>query len=312
MKKPSIHFKDLKKISKLGTPGIVTGVFLAFTIIVLILYNSSVGLASNIGIQEPPMANVDTSMAPPAVVADAEQMAADVVGKDAQNYQKVVKELVGSYLYAQSADVVIFFNSGGMGWNYAYQTPGWQSILNGMVYELKMLGYHPLILNYSRASRDFWSNIKETIEAATRYTQKVVGMESRVKFLIDHLPNLKFIIAGESTGSVLTEEAMKYFRDNPNVYSVQTGCPFWYKTTDQARTLRLSGNGNGPDAFSYGNIPGMIWCTFKGWFGMESPEENAGNVLKSFRAPGHDYTWSYDAIRNGITEFFKENFPKKT
>ena len=224
MKKPSIHFKDLKKISKLGTPGIVTGVFLAFTILVLILYNSSVGLA-NEGIQEPSMADVDTSLAPLSVVADAEQMAADVVGKDAQNYQKVVKELVGSYLYALSADVVIFFNSGGMGWNYAYQTPGWQSILNGMVYELKMLGYHPLILNYSRTNRDFWSNIKETIEAATRYTQKVVGMESRVKFLNDHLPNLKFIIAGESTGSVITEEAMKYFRDNPQCLQRTDGLP---------------------------------------------------------------------------------------
>jgi hypothetical protein len=55
----------------------------------------------------------------------------------------------------------------------------------------------------------------------------------------------------------------------------------------------------------------MVWCTAKGWVGMESPEENAGNVLKSFRAPGHDYTWNYDYIRNTITGFLEENFPKK-
>ena len=311
MKKSSINLKSLKKINKLGTPGIVTGVFLAFTLFVLILYNSGVGLASDIGIQEPSMTDVDISLAPPSVVADAEQMAAEVVGVNAENYQKVVRELVGSYLDALSADVVIFFNSGGMGWNYVYQTPGWQSILNGIVYELKMLGYHPLILNYSRTSRDFWSNIKETIEAATRYTQKVIGMENRVKFLIDHLPNLKFIIAGESTGSVISEEAMKYFRENPNVYSIQTGCPFWYKTTDQARTLRITSNGYGVDTFAYGNVPSMIWCTFRGWFGFESPEENAGNVLKTFRAPGHDYTWNYDAIRSDIVGFLKENFPEQ-
>jgi hypothetical protein len=311
LKKSSICLKNLKKISRLGTPGIVTGVFLAFTLIVIILYNSSVGLANDIGIQEPSMADVDISLAPPSVVADAEQMAAEVVGINAENYQKVVKELVGSYLDALSADIVIFFNSGGMGWNYVYQTPGWESILNGIVDEIETLGYHPLLLNYSRTSRDFWSNIKEVIEAATRYTKKVIGMEKRVQFLNDHLPNLQFIIAGESTGSVISEEAMKYFRDNPNVYTIQTGCPFWYKTTDQPRTLRIMSNGYGIDTFSYGNLPSMVWCTFKGWFGLESPEENAGNVLKSLRAPGHDYTWDYDAIRSDIVGFLETNFPKK-
>ena len=311
MKKPSINFKSLKKINKLGVPGVIAAVVLAFFLFVVILYNSDVGLAKDIGIQEPSMADTDISQAPPAVVADAEQMAADVVGKDAQNYQKVVKELVGSYLDALNVDVVIFFNSGGMGWNYIYQTPGWQSILNGITYDLKMLGYRPLILNYSRTSRDFWSNIKEVIEAATRYPQKTIGMEKRVEFLNDHLPNLKFIIAGESTGSVITEQAMAYFRNNPNIYSIQTGCPFWYKTTDQARTLRLTSNGYGVDAFNYGNIPAMIWSTAKGWVGIESPEENAGNVLKSFRAPGHDYTWNYDYIRNTITGFLEVSFPKK-
>src|SRR4030042_2393327 len=112
-----------------------------------------------------------------------------------------------------------------MGWNYIYQTPGWQNILNGMVTELKELGYRPLVLNYSRSGRSFWGNIKEVIEAATRYPQKVIGMEKRVEFLNDHLPNLKIIIAAESTGSVITEQVMDYFRDNSNIYSIQTGCP---------------------------------------------------------------------------------------
>ena len=176
---------------------------------------------------------------------------------------------------------------------------------------LKTLGHHPLILNYCRTSRSFWGNIKEVIEAATRYPKKVIGMEKHVEFLVDNLPDLKFIIAGESTGSVITEQAMGYFRDNPNVYSIQTGCPFWYKTVAQERTLRLNSNGCGVDTFSYGNIPSMIWATVKGWFGLSSPEENAGDVLKSLRAPGHDYSWKYDSISSGITEFLEDNFPKK-
>ncbi len=311
MKKLSINLKSLKKVNKLGVPGVIAAVVLVVILLVVIVYNSNIGLANNIGIQEPSMAGTDISQAPPAVVADAEKMAADVVGKDAQNYQKVVKELVGTYLDALSADVVIYFNSGGMGWNYIYQTPGWQSILDGITYDLKMLGYHPLILNYSRTSRDFWSNIKEVIEAATRYPRKVIGMEKRVEFLNDHLPNLKFIIAGESTGSVLTEQAMAFFRNNPRVYSIQTGCPFWYVTTDEPRTIRITDNGYGSDTFNYGNIPAMIWSTVKHWIGVNSPEENAGDVLKSLRAPGHDYAWKYELIRNDIGGFLEDNFPKK-
>jgi hypothetical protein len=263
------------------------------------------------GIKEPSFTNVDFSSVPQPVIEDAGKMADELFGKNAENHQNVVNQLAGSYLAAKDADIVIFFNSGGMGWNYIKDTPGWESILSGITAELTAQGYHPLVLNYSRTSRSFWGNIQEVIEASTRYPKKVTGMEKYVEFFVDHLPNLKIIVAGESTGSVLTEEAMGKFRDKTNVYSIQTGNPFWYKVGEQPRTLRITSNGRGVDAFSYGNIPSMVWSTAKSWFGLASPEENAGNVLKSFRAPGHDYSWQYDSISSGITEFLVANFPKK-
>lgn len=198
-----------------------------------------------------------------------------------------------------------------MGWNYVKDTPGWQSILAGITAELETLGYHPLLLNYCRTSKGILGSIKEIIEAATRYTKKVTGMEKHVEFLIDHLPHLKFIIAGESTGTVITEEAMGYFRDNPNVYSIQTGNPFWYKEVVQERTLRINSNGRGTDSFSYGNVPSMIWATVKSWFGLTSPKDDPGNILKFFKAPGHDYSWQYPGISGAITGFLEDNFAKK-
>lgn len=310
MSKLSQNLAKIKNIKKLGVPGIIALVVLVFVLFIIVVYNSSLGLNDGIGIQEPNLSNIDLSSAPPSVINDAIALADKLVGTDGARHQRVVNDLVGSYLAAQGRDAVIFFNSGGMGWNMVSNTPGWQAILSGMCGELVNLGYRPVVLNYSRTGRDFWGNIKEVVEAATRYTQKTVDMESRVQFLVDHLPNVKFIIAGESTGSVITEESMKYFRDNPRVFSIQTGCPFWYKTTPQARTLRITDNGKGVDAFTYGNIPAMLWCTFKGWFGWESPEQNAGNVLKSLRAPGHDYTWNYELIRSDIDGFLEANFPK--
>jgi hypothetical protein len=306
--KLSLNNLNIKKLKKLGTPGIIAAVVVVFFLCLIILYNSGVGMSSGIGIQEPNISNVDLALAPPSVVADAEKIADELVGK---SHQDIVNELVGSYLAAKNADIVIFFNSGGMGWNYIHNTPGWESILNGMTAEITALGHHPLVLNYARTGRSFWGYIKEVIEAATRYTRKSVDMEKRVEFLADHLPDIEFIVAGESTGTVITEEAMGKLRDRTNVYSIQTGNPFWYKTVVEERTLRIDDNGRGVDSFTYGNIPYMIWETVKGWFGLSSPDDNVGDILKSLKAPGHYYSWQYDGVRSDITEFLVDNFPKK-
>ena len=104
---------------------------------------------------------------------------------------------------------------------------------------------------------------------------------------------------------------MNFFRDRPNVYSIQAGNPWWYKTSDQARTLRINTNGTYDDAFSGGNVPGMIWATFKHWIGLSSSEEHPGDILKFLRAPGHSYSWQYPHISSEIITFLEENFPNK-
>lgn len=301
----------MKRLGRLGVPGIIGAVVLLAFLCILLFYNSEIGMASDIGIREPVFTSVDFSSVPPAVVADAEKMAEGLVGRGSDNYQNTVNQLVGSYIAAGESDIVIYFNSGGMGWNYVRDTPGWESILNGITAELEALGYRPLIINYCRTNRGLIGSIKEIIEAATRYTKKVVGMEKYAEFLINHLPHLKYIIAGESTGTVITEEAMSYFRDKPNVYSIQTGNPFWYKTVARERTLRISSNGRGTDSFAYGNVPSMIFATVKGWLGLTSPADNPGNILKWLKAPGHAYAWEYSVISAEITGFLESNFPEK-
>lgn len=312
MSKFTPNLSKIKNVKKLGVPGIIATVVLVFFIFIVVVYNTDLGLSTGIGIQEPVFNNVDLASVPPAVLADAVATADKLVGVSGDRHQRIIDDLAGSYLAAKESDIVIFFNSGGMGWNMISNTPGWEAILNGITGELKDLGYRPLVLNFSRTGRTFWGNIKEVVEAATRYPRKMPDMKEHVAFLANHLPDLKIIIAAESTGSVITEQSMAFFRDNPNIYSLQSGCPFWYKSTPQARTLRINGNGYGNDAFAYGDLPAMIWCTFRGWFGWESPEENAGNVLKSFRAPGHDYTWNYEFIRSEIVGFLEGNFPQKS
>ncbi len=303
---------NIKKLDRLGGTGIiVAAVMLVFIGLVFILYNSQVGMASDIGIREPVFKDIDFSSVPQSVVDDAEKMANELVGNDEARHQIVMDQLVGSYVAARDADIVVFFNSGGMGWNYIVDTPGWATIIDGITSEIKELGYRPLVLNYSRTSKGLWGSVQEAIEASTRYSKKVVGMEKRVEFLIDHLPDLRVIITGESTGTTIAEEAMGFFRDKPNVYSIQTGSPWWYMTTDQERTLRINTNGTCEDAFNKGNVPGMIWVTFKGWIGLSSPADNPGDILKFLKAPGHHYSWTYPDVSSEIIKFLEENFTKK-
>ncbi|MBN1161690.1 MAG: hypothetical protein JXA17_07085 [Dehalococcoidales bacterium] len=300
---------EIKKINKLGGPGIiVAAVMLVFVILVIILYNSGVGLANDIGIREPVFTDVDFSLAPQSVVDDARVLADELAGDDEARQQVIMEQLVGSYLAASNADIVIIFNSGGMGWNYVKDTPGWESILNGIIAKLQELGQRPLLINYCRTNRGLWGSVKEMLEASTRYTRKVDDEVKRIEYLVDHLPDIKVIIAGESTGTVLTEETMSYFRDRANVYSIQTGNPFWYRARVQERTLRINTNGTCDDAFSYGNVPGMVWATFKHWIGLSSLEDNPGDILKWLKAPGHHYSWQYDGISSAISGFLEDNF----
>lgn len=297
-------------MKKLGKPGVVGGIVAVLLLVTigLTLVDFEVGMAKDIGIQEPALTDDDLSSVPPSVVDDAVKMATELVGKGNDKFQTLVDQLVGSYIKARDKDVVVFFNSGGMGWNLTKDTPGWESILNGITSQLETLGYKPLVLNYRRTSSGLLGAIKEVIEAANRYPHKAKDLADRVQFLADHLPHLKIIIAGESTGTVISEETMGMLKDQPGIYSIQTGPPFWHKPGDLQRTLLINSNGRGLDTFSYGNVPAMVWATVKSWFGLSSVNDNPGNILKWLKAPGHDYSWQYPGVCSKVIDFLDENF----
>jgi hypothetical protein len=280
-------------------------------IVCLTLFSSEVGMARDIGIQEPSLSAYDYSLVPQSVIDDAVKMASELVGKSQEALQNLVDQLVATYMEARDRDVVILFNSGGWGWNLTEETPGWASILEGIKSQLKKLGYHPLVLTYRRTSRGISGCIKEFFEAANHYPHKARDQAEQLEFLTHHIPNLKIIVAGESTGTVISERTMGILKDEPRVYSIQTGTPFWYKPAVMERTLLMNSNGQGIDTFSYGNIPAMVWATFKGWFGLSSPDENPGNILNWLKAPGHDYSWQYPGVCSAVIKFLDSNFGEK-
>jgi len=268
-------------------------------------------MAKDIGTQETALSAYDRSSVPQSVIDDATKKAGELVGKSQEKLSSMVDQLVATYVQAKNVDVVIFYNSGGWGWNLTQATPGWASILEGIKSELANLGYQSLVLNYQRTSRGIRGCFKEFFEAATRYPNKAWDLSQWVEFLTGHLPGLRVIIAGESTGTVISAKTMGILKDNPQVYSIQTGTPFWYQPEKSDRTLLMNSNGRGIDTFSYGNVPAMVWATFKGWFGFTSPDDNPGDILSWLKAPGHHYSWQYPGVSSAVVEFLESNLGKK-
>ena len=147
------------------------------------------------------------------------------------------------------------------------------------------------------------------MEVITAYPSKAENLDCRVEFLTTHIPDLKVIVTGESNGTVVSDSAMNILRDNPQVYSIQTGPPFWHKNVMLDRTLVLDSNGMTRDSFSQGDIPAILWASLKALLSLSpAEEEDPGRILYFFRAPGHDYCWQYPGVYSQITNFLEHNF----
>ena len=298
----------LKKAGRLGMAVLVVLPLLAIAWVTLSY--SEVGMAQDIGIQYPSLPPCDYSSVPQSVVDNAVEIATGLVGNSQKKLQNIVDQLLATYVEAKDRDFIIVFNSGGWGWNIAHTTSGWGSILDGIQSQLESQGYQTLVLNYRRTSSGVTGVIREFFEAATSYPKKASDLATRIRFLTDSFPDLKVIIAGESTGTVISDKTMGLLKDDPQVYSIQTGAPFWHKPIALDRTLLMNSNGATIDTFSYGDVPAMVWTTVKSWFGISSPDDKPGHILFWLKAPGHDYSWQYPGVYNEVVKFIKKNFGK--
>ena len=278
----------------------------------LAFFHSRAGAASDVSVEESSLFEYDLSAVPQSVLEDANELAKKIVGEGKEGYQDLVNQLLATYVEVKDKDVVVVFNSGGWGWNLVEMTPGWSSILDGLESKLDSLGYKSLVLNHKRTSEGMMACIREFFEGSIQYPSKGKELARRVEFLTTSVPNLNVIVAGESNGTVIVDSAMNILQDNPQVYSIQTGTPFWHNSIELDRTLLLNNNGLTPDTFSYGNIPVMIWVTIKDALGLSGPGDKPGKVMSFLRAPGHDYSWQYPHVHYSVEKFLEENFGAKT
>ncbi len=101
---------------------------------------------------------------------------------------------------------------------------------------------------------------------------------------------------------------MNILHNDKQVYSIQTGPPFWHDSLTLKRTLILTSNGMIPDSFSQGDFLTIIWNNLRALFGLSQTADDSGTILRFVRAPGHDYWWQYPDVYSEITSFLEQNF----
>ena len=298
-------------IRRIGVLAVVTAVLLFGAVLVAASY-TNVGMTSDISNGGWSLSTPDLSAVPESVVKDATVLSMELFGGYQEKYGDFTNQLLATYAEAKDKDFVVIFNPGGWGWNVLDSSPGWKSIITGIEIELDSLGYDSLLLSYQRTDESVRGVIDEFVEVTSVYPSKAENLARRVEFLTDHIPDLKVIVAGESNGTVISDGAMNILQNNPQVYSIQTGPPFWHKSIRLDRTLVLDNNGRTPDSFSQGDIPTMVWASLKDLIGLPQPEEESGRIMYFVRAPGHDYRWQYPGVYSQITNFMKQNFGRKS
>ncbi len=301
----SREIRPVRSFSRLKRTLLLSAVGFVLLMGILAVTFSGIGMISQVEARSINWSEFDTSGLPSEVVDDARNLAGNLYGSS-RMADLYYKQLLLAYSESIDHDFIIFFNPGGWGTRKLQDSPEWNSIISGIRSEIESAGYRVIVLNYHRTYEDFRSKLIELKEMFTGYPNKAKDLSGFVNFLTSHQPGLNVILAGESTGTVICDNAMIWLQDNDRVYSIQTGSPFWHRNYLSQRTLLVNDNGIVPDSFSKGDIITIIKSSFRNALGLNEADE--GTVLNVFSAPGHQYWWQNPGVYTAIESFLEKYF----
>jgi len=251
------------------------------------------------------------------------QAAEEVAGSSKKAQEQFVTEVLDLYSKVKESDLVIFCNSGGWGTKPLSSDYQGQSWLTGMMEKLTQLGYEPCVIDDIRTGNSLSEHLFEFKEDLTHYPSKAKVLAAKIDFLTQNTTELKVIITGQSNGAAFTGEVANRLKDNPKVYSIQVGIPFWHRVHEVGRSLVIDNSGIGADALTERDIMTMIksnWgkllilnhvpaFTPVDWFISRSVLIlTSYNFGLGLHAPGHEYMWEYPGVGPVIEAFLVNNF----
>jgi len=251
------------------------------------------------------------------------QVAAEVVGTSREAQEQFVAELVDLYHKVKDNDLAIFCIPGGWGKKPLAANVEGRSWLVGIEAELNRLGYKYCEVDDVRTGNGLMEYLFEFKEQLTHYPSKAKELAAKIDFLTNNISDLKVIVTGQSNGAAFAGEVIRRLEDNPEVYSIQVGVPFWHRVFETSRSLVIDNNGVGADALAERDILTLLKANLLKIFVLNHVPSFTpiGWVISrailvfgpynfgfGLQAPGHEYMWEYPGVGPVIKSFLVQNF----
>ena len=257
------------------------------------------------------------------VERQAWQLTEEVIEAGIDVKEQFAAELLALYYEAKDCGFVVFCSSGGWGKKTLASDCQGRSWLTGIEAKLTELGYTYCIVDGIRTGDGLKEYLFEFKEHLAHYPSKAEQMAAKIDFLTQQIADIKILITGQSNGAAFASEVAEQLEDNPEVYSIQVGCPFWYEAPEVSRSLVIDSGGVEVDAlarsdivtllkanwlklFIIGHAPSFTpfdWLVTKAFLIFGLQDYNLG-----LEAPGHEYMWEYPGVGPVIGTFLVENF----
>ena len=209
---------------------------------------------------------------------------------------------------AETNDVVIIANAGGLGDVQLQQAADFAPLLKGIQDTLSELGYTSALLPYMRTPPGLSGRISDVKAQLNSFDSASKVLADDIISISKNLPEKNFIIAGFSNGGAFSEAVMDRIGDRPNVSAIIAGVPCWYKPYKQVNSLVLTNNDQ--DSLAASNSKEIIATIIEAPFRFIRSKVTKGNlnVATSFRFPGHDYAWYSPEVGPPVQKFLRSRF----
>ena len=241
------------------------------------------------------------------------QLAKKLFGNDTARSSGFTSRLLDMYTRAEKSNFLLIHNPGGWGSTRIENLLQWErSIVEGVDRTIRTLGYSGSLVQYFRSATG-WKAVMNDIREQTRFfANKASVMAAEMKFITEHLTDLKIVMIGVSQGAAFSNAVLQKMDGQERIFSIELGTPFFYrsKRVVSDRTLTLDSNGLMPDSLMEWNVP-VILRTYLGapfrWVKYKLQGKNI-KFTYCINVPGHDYNWDYPEVQRQIEEFLQQKF----
>ena len=244
---------------------------------------------------------------------EAYQLAKKLFGDDTVKNVGFTDTLLDMYNRAEKKHFLLIHNPGGWGSTRIENLLQWErSIVEGVDKSIRKLGYSGSLVQYFRSATGWQAVLNDIKEQSRFFTNKARIMAAEMKFITEHLTNLKIVMIGVSQGAAFSNAVLQEMDGEDRIFSIELGTPFFHKSkrviTD--RTLTLDSNGLMPDSLMEWNVPVILKTYFTAPFRWAKYKLQRKNVKFTYciNVPGHDYNWDYPEVQRQIEEFLQEKF----